>query len=198
MLFTDLPKEKQSDSIFVIITEHRYVRYLSILDIGWAEGLKIIIDKLDEIYLWDPNTSTNMTFKEFNSYERDNGIDINDLFCVKYSKLVWGKWKIIKDYTCASFNYATIKETLKQVFSDISSLEYKNVCVVKEEVEMMNFNFYRNSLEKNLIKEEIDWIPLIDKVSLNTVLNIILLDIFHLTELVWEIISTKYNVLFWM
>ena len=57
--------------------------------------------------------------------------------------------------TCASLNYATMKGTLKKVFSDISSLEHKNVPAVKEEVEMINFNHYRNSKEKNLIDEAI-------------------------------------------
>ena len=39
-----------------------------------------------------------------------------------------------------SLNYATMKETLKQVLSDVMSLEHKNVPAVKEEVKMINLN----------------------------------------------------------
>ena len=49
-----------------------------IAGIGRAEGLKLIIDKLNEIYLWDLNTSVYMAFKEFYSYKRDISININD------------------------------------------------------------------------------------------------------------------------
>ena len=46
-----------------------------------------------------------------------------------------------------SLNYTTIKETLKKVFSDISSLGHKNVPVVKE-VEKKNFSHYKDVNEK--------------------------------------------------
>ena len=50
--------------------------------------------------------------------------------------------------TCASLNSAITKETFKKVFSDVSSLEHKNVPAVKEEVETINFNHYRNTKKK--------------------------------------------------
>ena len=66
-----------------------YVRHLSIVDISRAEGLKLISDKLDEIYLQDPNTSPYMVFKDFYGYKRDIGVNINDFWCVMnfYQKL---------------------------------------------------------------------------------------------------------------
>ena len=85
------------------------------------------MDKFDEIYLWDLNTSTYMAFKEFYSYKRDIGININDFmvcseflyqklqnfgmalpngvpafFRAKCSELVWRKGKINKDHVCES------------------------------------------------------------------------------------------------
>ena len=56
------------------------------MDICGAEGLKIIMDKLDEIYLQDPNTSTYIAFKKFYFYKRDIGININN-FLVHYEFL---------------------------------------------------------------------------------------------------------------
>ena len=65
---------------------YEYVRHLSIADIGWGEGLELITDKLDEIYLWDLNTSIYMAFKKFYFYKSDIGININD-FLVHYKFL---------------------------------------------------------------------------------------------------------------
>ena len=48
----------------------------------------------------------------------------------------------------ASLSYTTMKETLKKVFSDISSLQHKNAPIVKEEVKTINFNHYKNVYEK--------------------------------------------------
>ena len=114
-------EEKQSPAVFLSLTQNicECVRHLSIVDISWAEGLKIFEDKLDEIYLQDLNTSTYIAFKEFYSNKSDIYANINDflvcyqflyqklqkfsrtptdrLFCVKYNKLDWGKWKIIKN-----------------------------------------------------------------------------------------------------
>ena len=59
---------------------------------------------------------------------------------------------------------ATMKETLKKVFPDVSSLEHKNVPVIKE-VETINFNCSKNANEKNLIEEETKEISLINKVG---------------------------------
>ena len=53
MLLTDLPKEKQGLAVFLSLPENilECIRHLSIGDISRGEGLKLILDKLDEIYL---------------------------------------------------------------------------------------------------------------------------------------------------
>ena len=51
---------------------------------------------------------------------------------------------------------------IKKVFSDVSSLEHKNVPV--KEVELINFNHYKNAT-KYFIKEEMERISLINKVA---------------------------------
>ena len=50
------------------------------------------MDGLDEIYLQDPKTSTYMAFKDFYSYKKDIGININEFLmhykflCQKFRK----------------------------------------------------------------------------------------------------------------
>ena len=50
------------------------------------------------------------------------------------------------------------------MFSDVSSLEHKDVSAVKEWVEMMSFNHYRNTIEKQSYQGGYKWIPLTDKI----------------------------------
>ena len=59
------------------------VRHLLIVPISQAERSKLIMDKLNEIYLQNPNLSAYMAFKEFYSYKRVISININD-FLVHY------------------------------------------------------------------------------------------------------------------
>ena len=121
-LFIDLLKEKHGQVIFLSLPLNtcECVRHLSIVDNSQAEGLKTSMNKLDEIYLQDPNASAYMGFKEFCSYKRDIDKKINDFlvcyeftkiwydttqwsvgfFCVKCSELVWEEWKIIEDHIC--------------------------------------------------------------------------------------------------
>ena len=40
------------------------------------------MDKFDEIYLQDPNTSAHIVFEEFYSYKRDIGLNIHTFWCV--------------------------------------------------------------------------------------------------------------------
>ena len=152
---------------------------MSIADIGQTEGLKLITNQLDEIYLRDPNTSAYMAFKESYSNKRDIGININN-FLVNYEFLYQKLQKFgmtlvdgvqaffqlnavnlsmenekLARTMYASLNYE-MKKTFKKVFSDISSLEHKNVPVVKEEVEMIDFNCVKIAKKKNLIKEEME------------------------------------------
>ena len=116
------------------------------------------------------NTNAYMTFNEFYSYKRDINININDFLCyeilyekfpkfsmthpdgvqaffsVKCSKLVEENEKLARTMS-ASPNYTTMKETLKSVFWHIIT-EHKNVQVVKEKGEMINFNRYTYANEK--------------------------------------------------
>ena len=64
MLFRDLPKEKQGLAVFLSLTQKicECLRHFSIADIGPAEELKIIMDKLDEI-LQNSNTNAYMAFR---------------------------------------------------------------------------------------------------------------------------------------
>ena len=50
--------------------------------------------------------------------------------------------------TCTMSMYTAMKDTLKTLFSDISSIEYKTVPAIKEEVELVNFNQHWNSREQ--------------------------------------------------
>ena len=84
---------------------------------------------------------------------------VQSFFALNAANLSEENEKLLRT-TCLSLNDATIKEILKKVFSDVSSLEHKNVPAVKEEVEMINFNHYRNTKEK-LTREEL--IQLTDK-----------------------------------
>ena len=90
-----LPKEKQGPAVFLLSPQNicQCVRHLSIVDISWAEGLKLITDKLDEIYSQDLNTSTYIAFKDFYSYKRDIDVNINDFlmhYCIRnYKNLLW-------------------------------------------------------------------------------------------------------------
>ena len=45
---------------------------------GWTEVLWVMIDKLGEIYLSDKHTMAYMAFKDFYSYKRTAGLNIND------------------------------------------------------------------------------------------------------------------------
>ena len=58
------------------------------------------------------------------------------------------------------------KRKLKKCFLIYHHWSTKNVPAVKEGVETINFNHYRNTKEKDFIKEEMEQIPLIDKVRL--------------------------------
>ena len=59
-----------------------------------------------------------------------------------------------------------MKETFKKVFPGVRSLEHKEVPVVKEKVETMNFNRYKYANEKKkIVKEEIKRISRINKVG---------------------------------
>ena len=44
-----------------------------------------------------------------------------------------------------------MKDTLTKVFSDISSLGHKNVPVMKEEVETINFSCYKDVNNKKIL-----------------------------------------------
>ena len=128
-----------TQSIFVNTTEHTWVFKTFVNSRYWSSRrIKIITDKLDEIYLQEPNTSWYMTFKEFSTYKRAFGININD-FLVRW-KFLYQKLqtfgitltvrvqaffvlnavnlseenKKLSRTMCESLNYETMKETLKK------------------------------------------------------------------------------------
>ena len=136
------------DSVFLLLSLYTTFRLVNLV---------INMDKMDEIYLQDPNTSTYIVFKDFYGYKIDIGININNFlasyeflyqklqkfgmilpdrvqafFHVKCSKLVRQEWKITRT-TCASLNYTTMKKTFKKVFSDISLLGQKMFLLWKKE-----------------------------------------------------------------
>ena len=83
-IYRFIQRKTGSGDIFVITTEHMWmcVRHLSIVDISWAKGLKIITNKLDEIYLRDPNTRVYMAFKEFYSNKREHMRSPSTIFII--------------------------------------------------------------------------------------------------------------------
>ena len=92
MLYTEF--EKQGMAVFLLLPQNicECVRCLLIADITWAEGWKLIINKLDEIYLGDLNTSAYMAFKDFHCYKRNIGINKFLVHCeFLYQKLqkIW-------------------------------------------------------------------------------------------------------------
>lgn len=113
-----------------------------------------------------------MSFKEFYSYKMAAGVNINE-YLVRYEFLYQKLQKFgitlpkgvqaffvlnaanvseenekLARTTCSSLTYATMKDTLKKVFSDISSTECKTIPAIKEEVETVNFNRYRSIKEQ--------------------------------------------------
>ena len=64
MLLTYLTKEKWGLAVFLLSSWNILMLDICWWDIGKAEGLKLIMDKLDENYLQHPNTNAYMAFKE--------------------------------------------------------------------------------------------------------------------------------------
>ena len=69
------------------------------------------------------------------------------LFCVLNAVNLSKENEKLATNTCASPKNTTMKRTFKKVFSDISSLEHKNVPLVKE-VETINFSRCKDVNEK--------------------------------------------------
>ena len=86
--FIGSTKRKLDPLVFFALSQNirECVRDLSIADIDRAEGLKSVTDKLDEIYLRQPNTHAYIAFKDFYSYKRDIDVKIND-FLMRYEFL---------------------------------------------------------------------------------------------------------------
>ena len=62
------------------------VRELNAADIGKADGLNKIIEKLDSVFLKDKNTRAYLAFKEFYAYKRSSGENYSE-FIVKCEQL---------------------------------------------------------------------------------------------------------------
>lgn len=164
-LFTDLSEEKKGPAVFLTLPPNirECVRELPTSDIGGRDGLKILIKKLDDIYLKDEHTRAYMTFKEFYTYKRSSGTSIND-FLVRYEFLYQRLKKFyiilpegvqaflvlnavniseenekLARTTCSVLTYQNMKESIKKVFGDIYRDE--NVPAVKSEPEIVNYNY---------------------------------------------------------
>ena len=85
-VYSSTKRNIESGCIFVFTTERKCIRNLLIVDIGRVEGLKVITDILNEIFLRNPNTSAYIVMKKFYSYKRDIGENIN-VFLVRYKFL---------------------------------------------------------------------------------------------------------------
>ena len=90
----EFTKRKMGPSCILSLLQNicECVRHLAITDTGQTEGLWVITDKLDKIYLRDKHTMAYTAFKEFYLYKRTAGVNINNFlvwheFCV--SKIIW-------------------------------------------------------------------------------------------------------------
>ena len=144
-LHTDQPKEKQDLAVFSSLLQniHECIRHLLIADIGWAEGLKLITDKmnwnifmrpehkcihgfqgilLQQKWYWDKYKCLSVWYEFLYQKLINFGMKLPNglkaFFVLNAANLSKENEKLWRT-TCASFNYTTMKETLKKVFSDI-------------------------------------------------------------------------------
>ena len=80
-LYTDLEKKKRGPPVYLQLEgkARDAVRELKPEDIAKDTGLQSIMDKLDEVYLKDKNTSYT-AFKEFYEYKRSSGEKYSELW----------------------------------------------------------------------------------------------------------------------
>ena len=143
----DLPKEKQGPAVFLSLPQNicKCVWHLVRIDLGWTDGLRVIIDKLDKIYLWWTHYGI-YDIQGFLFLQKTVGMNINN-FLVQYKFLyqklhkfgntlpeevqaffflnvvnVSEEIKKLAKMTCSTLTYTAMKGTLKKVFSDISSI----------------------------------------------------------------------------
>lgn len=111
-----------------------------------------------------------MVFKDFYSYRRAAGTNINNFFicyefCIRdYKNLESPCWKEFRPFffvlnaaniseknekllriMYGSLTYIAMKDMLRKCFANILSSKYNTVLAIKEKMEMVNFNRYSNN-----------------------------------------------------
>lgn len=70
--------------------------------------------------------------------------EVQAFFVLNVASISKENEKLVK-IICGSLTYTCIKVTLKKAFVNISSSKYNTVPAIKEEMEMVNFNWYSNN-----------------------------------------------------
>ena len=135
---------------------------------GNEEGIKLITDKLDNVFLKDINTRAFYAFQEFYEYKRASG-DTFESFIVKFEQLhtkvsefkmvlpdgvraffILRAANITSDNdklvrtTASELSYGQVKDKLKKVFGNFSGSDDDDCLPVKEEVMYTNYNNNNN------------------------------------------------------
>ena len=84
---TKTPKNERGPVVFLSLHEKAQDKVRKIQkQLGAKNGLKLLMDRLDSLYMNDKNTRSYHAFKEFHGYKRDSGESIQD-FVAKFEAL---------------------------------------------------------------------------------------------------------------
>ena len=147
-LFTDLEKKKRGPAIYLTLSGHARdcVRGLDpATEIGSVDGVKLILEKLDAVFLKDKDTQTFVAFETFYHYRRASGVSITDFLvefeylCHRLDKqeinLPQGVWAFLllkasnistenerlARATCQGMTYLNMKACIMKIFGDPGS-----------------------------------------------------------------------------
>ena len=146
-LFTDLVQTKRGPAVYLTLTGNARdcVRALTPVEIGGADGVQKIIDKLDKVYLKDKDTQTFMAFENFYNYRRASGVSITEFLvdfgylCNKLSKQdialpegvmafmllkasnISTEHERLARATCPSMTFENMKGCIMKIFGDPSA-----------------------------------------------------------------------------
>ena len=86
--FTDLSKSKQGPAVYLSLTgkAREAVRDIKAAQLNIEDGLQVIIQKLDAVFLKDSASRSFLTFQNFYQYRRGSGDDF-ETFIVKFEQL---------------------------------------------------------------------------------------------------------------
>ena len=143
-LYTNIAAEKQGPAVYLSLKGQARdaVRGLTAAEIGVAEGVKVITDKLNEVFESDVTTRSYCAFKDFVDYRRSSREKFSQ-FIVEFQK----RYREIKKYklelpegvqaffllnaanltpdmeklarTTAELNYKDMKDKLMKIFGDL-------------------------------------------------------------------------------